>query len=112
MAHEETTLEGMRVRKLGRGLYECQSQSDAKVQYQVDILANDGLGACDCADFRFRRLPRWQASHIPFDSFRCRHLRRVRCHVLDLILAPYIDQEKSVDDPTKRHYSRSQPNPT
>lgn len=90
---EERTLEGMVVVRVGRGFYECQSQSDAKIKYHVDILSLGGLGECDCWDFLSRRRKRWDAVRLPYDIFRCKHLRRVRQHVLDQILAPYIKHE-------------------
>lgn len=111
---EETTLENMRLRKVGRGTYYCQSQSDGSKEYLVDVFANDGLGECDCPDFRFRRYPHWVGSKIPFDSFRCRHLRRVRCHVLDQILFDILEKEKHqnpVDAPPKRQYKLQPSNP-
>ena len=90
---EERTLEGMRVVRTGRGFYECSSESDPSHRYHVDILALDGLGECDCWDFTARRKPRWKDVKRAYDIFRCKHLRRVRNHVLDQILRAYIDKE-------------------
>lgn len=92
---QETTVDGMAVTKVGRGQYECASQSDPeRLPYHVDILANEGLGECDCWDFKSRRLPRWIRMRALYDSFRCKHLRRVRNHVLDQILSTYVHKER------------------
>lgn len=90
---EERTLEGMRVVRVGRGFYECSSESNPSIRYHVDILALGGLGECDCWDFTSRRKPRWKAVKRAYDIFRCKHLRRVRNHVLDQILHTYIERE-------------------
>ena len=100
---EATTLEGMTVRKIGRGLYECSSQSNAKTTYHLDILANGGLGECDCWDFMSRRWPRWKSVRQPYDSFRCKHIRRVRNFVLDAILKPHVDLESGKTKTAKAH---------
>lgn len=90
---EERTLDGMRVVRLGRGLYECSSESTPGVKYTVDILALMGLGQCDCWDFISRRKKRWEGVRKAYDVFRCKHLRRVRNHVLDQILQHEIKKE-------------------
>lgn len=91
---QEKTLDGMRVRREGRGVYLCSSESEPGREYFVDIMANDGLGQCDCPDFRTRRFARYQRLGVPLDSFRCKHLRRVRCHVLDQIITFELQKEK------------------
>lgn len=83
----------MRVTRTGRGTYDCSSESQPGHKYHVDILALGGLGQCDCWDFVSRRKKRWQKVNKPYDIFRCKHLRRVRNHVLDQILRPYINLE-------------------
>ena len=90
---DEQTLEGIKVTRLGRGVYQIRSETQKDVVYEIDILANDGLGNCSCKNFQFSRLPKFERLGIPFDSFRCKHLKRVRCHVLDLILSSYIQKE-------------------
>lgn len=91
---DEVTVEGMTVTKIGRGMYICDSTSQLGVKYQVDIMENDGLGNCQCADFAFRKYPRWKSAKTNLDSFRCRHIRRVRNHVMDQIIRYYILQEQ------------------
>lgn len=90
---EERTLEGMRVVRTGRGMYECSSESEPEKKYCVDILFYNGLGACDCDDFRFRRYPRYKGVKKNYNVFRCKHLARVRNHVLDQILSSYLQKE-------------------
>ena len=83
---EERTLEGMRIVRIGRGNYRCHSSSRPEVAYDVDIMHYDGLGSCTCDDYVCRRKPRWRDVRKPYDCFRCKHLRRVRNHVLDQIV--------------------------
>lgn len=92
---EERTLEGMRVTRTGRGQYYCSSESNPSTRHTVDILALDGLGECDCWDFISRRKKRWRKVRQRYDIFRCKHLRRVRNHVLDQILSTYIKTEQN-----------------
>lgn len=94
---EETTAEGMRIERVGIGHYRCHSQSQATTAYSVDIMDYDGLGSCTCWDFTARRFPRWRLTHKVHDVFRCKHIRRVRNHVLDQIIADTINKLK------KRH---------
>jgi hypothetical protein len=91
---EERTICGMRLEKTGRGCYLAYSQSRPETAYAVDINAYNGLGSCECDDFRFRRYPRWKTVRQPFDVLRCRHLRRVRTHVLDQIIKFYAKAEQ------------------
>jgi hypothetical protein len=93
----ERTIEGMDVTMVGKGFYECSSESDANTKYHVDILAlpcPHPLGECDCWDFIARRKVRWKNVRKPYDIFRCKHLRRVRNHVLDQILLHTIQKEQ------------------
>lgn len=108
---EEQTLEGMRVSRAGRGFYECSSESNPGHFYHVDILALKGLGECDCWDFISRRKPRWQGVKKPYDIFRCKHLRRVRNHVLDQILQTYIKTETQKEPNATRQTRLQSPNP-
>lgn len=85
----------MRIVKTGRGAYIAHSQSRAETAYAVDIMAHGGLGHCECEDFLYRRYPRWKTVRKPFNVFRCRHLIKVRNHVLDQIIAHYAQLEKT-----------------
>jgi hypothetical protein len=82
----EETLEGARLERIGRGHYRIWSSSQPEVAYSVDVTHYGGLGSCTCPDFTMRRLPRWRGVRKPYDSFRCRHLRRVRNHIMDQII--------------------------
>ncbi len=93
---EERCLEGMRIVRTGRGCYLAYSQSRPDTAYAVDLSENFGLGSCQCEDFLYRRYPRWKDVRKPFDSMRCRHLRRIRNYVLDQIIAYYHDKNESV----------------
>ena len=86
---EERTLEGMVVVRIGRGHYRCRSESHPDTAYDVDLSAYGGLGRCSCDDFVCRRKPRWDGVRKPYDSLRCKHLRRTRNFVLDQIIAHY-----------------------
>ena len=90
---QEITMDGMKVVRTGRGCYLAYSQSQPGVAYPVDVSAHDGLGHCECSDFICRRYPRWKAIRMPFDSLRCRHIRRVRNHILDAIIKHYAKAE-------------------
>lgn len=92
LAHERT-LEGMRITRVGRGEYRCSSESESKREYMIDLSANDGLGNCTCDDFLYRRAIRWKMVNKPYDVFRCKHLRRVRNHVLDQIIKHFSPNE-------------------
>jgi hypothetical protein len=92
---EEITLEGMVIQRIHRGLYTAQSTTHANVKYDVDLLDLGGLGSCTCPDFAQRRYHRWRGVKKPYDIFRCRHLKRVRNHVLDQALHPHI---KPIED--------------
>jgi len=85
----------MKIRRTGRGCYVAESQSEVGVSYILDIKANDGLGYCSCIDFTGRRFPRWRGIKKPYDSMRCKHLKRVRNYELDLIIKYYIEKEKN-----------------
>jgi hypothetical protein len=81
------TLESSKVTRVDRGVYRIRSQTESGVEYQCDVFANEGLGECDCKHFQFSLLPKYLRSiRIPFDSFRCKHLKRVRSYVLDAII--------------------------
>jgi predicted secreted protein len=94
--NEEETVEGIVITRIGRGMYQCPSRSQDNVLHTIDIMANDGLGECDCHDFMYRRWPRWQRTGKLYDSFRCFHIRHVRQHVLDQIIQHYIKLEKGI----------------
>ncbi len=91
---EERTLEGMVVVRIGRGHYRCHSQSRPETAYDVDLMHYGGLGSCTCDDFVRRRKPRWRDVRKPYNIFRCKHLQRVRNHVLDQIIEHEMMKEK------------------
>lgn len=90
----ERTIDGTKICRKGRGHYLVKSVRNPKISYSVDLMANDRLGSCSCEDFTFRRLPRYQSVKARFDHFRCKHLRMIRAHIFDQILAPYAAREK------------------
>lgn len=92
---QERTLEGMRITRTGRGMYSCHSETHPERAYSVDLMEHDGLGSCTCDDFMFRRYPRYKTAKVPYDTFRCKHLRRVRGHVLDQIIKHMIQREEA-----------------
>lgn len=98
---EERTLEGMRIVRIGRGHYRAYSQSRPETAYDVDIMHYGGLGSCTCDDYVCRRKPRWRDVRKPYDAFRCKHLRRVRNHVLDQIIQHFRDSDQK---PTNPHH--------
>lgn len=83
---QEKTLSGLRVTRIGLGHYNVQSESDATKNYSVDLMDYGGLGSCTCDDQVFRRHPRWRKVRENHDSFRCKHIRFLRVHVLDQII--------------------------
>lgn len=91
---EERTLCGMRLVKTGRGCYLAHSMSHPETSYAVDVSSYSGLGSCECDDFRLRRYPRWKTVRLPFDIMRCKHIRRVRNHILDQIISYYAKQDQ------------------
>ncbi len=86
---QERTLEGHKIIRVGRGHYVVKSNARPSISYTVDLSAHEGLGHCECDDFLFRRLPRWKQVKAKFDHLRCKHIRAVRNHVLDQIIAFY-----------------------
>lgn len=90
---EERTLDGMRIVRTGRGCYLAYSQSETGVAYAVDLSAHGGLGHCECMDFIGRRYKRWKEVRKPYNSMRCKHIRRCRDHVLDQIIKHYAKAE-------------------
>ena len=90
---EERTLEGMRIVRVGRGQYQAFSQSEPGVAYMVDVTHYGGLGSCTCHDFVCRRKPRWSGVRKPYRVFRCKHIIRVRDHILDQIIHHYQNEK-------------------
>jgi len=90
-----STLEGRKVTRVGRGVYHIDSENQSDITYTVDVFANEGLGNCDCKQFQFWLLPKYVRSRIAFNSLRCKHLLRVRCHVLDLIILSVIEKTET-----------------
>lgn len=93
--HKEESVEGYPLIKKGKGVYACPSESNANLQYHVDIFAHRGLGGCDCWDFRTRGFPRFVSCGKLYDSFRCKHIRRVRNHILDQFITIAVMQERA-----------------
>lgn len=89
---QERTLEGLKIVRIGRGHYLCASRSSPGVSYAVDLEAHEGLGHCECYNFLFRRYPLWKQLGANYDHLRCRHIRGIRNHVLDQIIA--LNKEK------------------
>lgn len=87
----ERTLEGMRIVRVGRGQYRAYSQDHPDKAYDVDVSHYGGLGSCTCDDFEMRRFIQWKGVRKNYDIFRCKHLRRVRNHILDQIIQHYRD---------------------
>jgi hypothetical protein len=85
----ERTLDGLRICCVGRGHYLCKSQKSPGTSYTVDLEAFDGLGSCNCLDFTQRRFPIWEKVQANYDHLRCKHIRGIRTHFLDQILAHY-----------------------
>lgn len=94
MVDWERTVDGTKILRKGRGHYLVKSMRNPKIAYSVDLMANDRLGECTCDDFKYRRLPRYHAVKARFDHYRCKHLRIIRAHIFDQILAPYAAKEK------------------
>jgi hypothetical protein len=91
---KERTLDGHKIIRVGRGQYLAQSRTRPSLHYAVDLQAHDGLGHCECEDFQYRRYPRWKQVKANYDHYRCQHIRAVRNHVLDLIIAHYSDERE------------------
>lgn len=89
----------MRLVKTGKGAYLCYSLSQSDVAYAVDVSHYGGLGSCTCTDFVARRKPQWrEAGRKPFNFFRCKHIIRVRNHILDQIIQYYAKPPKKETD--------------
>lgn len=71
------------VEPLDRGTFRVASASVAGKSYFVDVTENDGLGQCDCEDFRCRAL------------HRCRHILQAREFIADRVVAELKRQEKN-----------------
>lgn len=74
----------------GRMVFTVQSESEPRSQHVVDLLENDGRGACSCKDFQTRRWP------VIRDGGRatCKHMRAAREYFLDDLLARMAVAEK------------------
>lgn len=58
-----------------RGVFWVQGSED--LPYRVDLTCYDGIGRCDCMDFRTRKQPRLEAGERLVE-LRCRHIEHVR----------------------------------
>lgn len=84
-----------------RGVYLVASEKTPAVKYRVDILANNGAGWCQCADFGTRRQPNLDAGLTTLTKdTTCKHLRRTLRYFNRRLLqamateeaAPYVQQ--------------------
>jgi len=57
------------VQETERLVFRVASQSDARKSYRVDLEEKEGLGVCDCEDYRINK------------NANCKHLRYVRGYV-------------------------------
>lgn len=71
------------VEPLDRGTFRVASASVAGKSYFVDVTENNGLGQCDCEDFRCRAI------------HRCRHILQAREFIVDCVGAELRRQESS-----------------
>ena len=75
------------ITRIGKGHYNVTSETELEVTYSVDIESNNFLGSCTCHNFTMFRFPQWKKNGCEIrDRYRCKHLRSVRSHVLDMIL--------------------------
>lgn len=65
--------------------FRVQSDSDPAKQYLVDLLENDGLGACECFHYHFKIYPNQRKAQIlgketPGERLECKHIRAANDH--------------------------------
>lgn len=71
-----------------------RSDTNPKVQYRCDLLANKGAGRCACIDFATRRQPKIDAGAPAWTADTvCRHTKRAAWHLLRLTLADLAAKE-------------------
>jgi hypothetical protein len=71
-----------------RYVYAVPSESNPRVSYRVDIVANGGAGRCACTDFGTRRQPNLDAG-MPMHTrdTSCKHVRAVHQYFLRELLS-------------------------
>lgn len=88
-------LESSKITMVGNGVFHIASESKKDAFYTVDVMDNDGLGGCDCKNFLFSKLPKFERNgRIIFESLRCKHLRRVRSFAFDLIIMQQLRKQQ------------------
>lgn len=86
----------MRITRTGKGHYLAYSETIPGVAYSVDLTAHDFLGDCTCKDFEARKYPRWKLNPKRLDAYRCKHIRRIRNYVLDLMMEHIKRQDEEI----------------
>ena len=93
----------VRVVHFDRGRFKVESESKPGTWYFVDLLANNQLGRCDCANFRTRigpihhKLEEGQMTmmDVPADfEWRCKHIEAARDFWADMWLKICEDMEQ------------------
>jgi hypothetical protein len=70
-----------------RYVYQVASETNPKVRYRCDLMANNGAGWCQCVDFGTRRQPAIDAGLPKLTrETRCKHLSAVHHHFLSELL--------------------------
>lgn len=86
----------LKVERVEHYRYRVTSETGAG-SYLVDLLENDGSGACDCADFQTRRGPLLNQGKRG-EATRCKHIRAARwnffCDIADDLFARLAKKEQ------------------
>lgn len=79
-----------------RYVYSVSSETNPNLPpYRVDLLANNGAGACSCIDHATRRQPNIDAGADPFSrECACKHVRAVQWYFLSTLLRALANREK------------------
>ncbi len=79
-----------------RYVYDVASESNPADSYRVDLLANNGAGACSCTDFSARRQPALRNGAMPITPETvCKHLKAAHTHFLRGILKALAAEENN-----------------
>lgn len=80
-----------------RMVYSVASEKHGNAKrYRVDLLANNGAGACSCTDFCTRRQPNLDDGMPPMGPFTCcKHLRKAQLHFLLELLQEMAKSEEA-----------------
>lgn len=77
-------------------VWSVASENNTHKRYRVDLLANNGAGACSCTDFNTRRQPNLDDGMPPLGPFTlCKHLRKTQRHFLYELLKEMARSEES-----------------